>query len=242
MWTTDKKPSEHDADIILKHSEFMAKRIAALTPGTPSGVLACDVLLQLQKDPVLKPFWYQEKIYDDIKPVPDIEFKGSQLVQASFDIKVGNEMVIIGQDDYVKYEDMEAKENIIPPNHLAMIKSREYLYMPPFLAGSLVTPVDLAMSGASNISTMLDPSFEGFLLLSIFNNSSYDINIKRGMKVSRILFHMVAYIDQLHTGIKYSHSHEKLMTLKSIIDERVLRMDSNKTVHSKKIKELLKRI
>jgi deoxycytidine triphosphate deaminase len=116
---------------------------------------------------------------------------------------------------------------------LPIVKSREFICMPPFLVVLLVSPVRTAINGISNISTMIDPNFEGFLLLNFANLSPRDLQITPGDLVCRAIFHMVAQIGHLHEfteySPKYQATHERHLLLKDIIDLRI--KDMKHTVH-----------
>jgi deoxycytidine triphosphate deaminase len=125
---------------------------------------------------------------------------------------------------------------------LAIVKSREFICMPPFLEALLVSPVRTAINGISNISTMIDPNFEGFLLLNFANLSSWDIQITLGDLVCRAVFHMVARVGHLHEfteySPKYQATHERHLLLKDIIDLRI--KDMKHTAHSPILQEKLR--
>jgi deoxycytidine triphosphate deaminase len=51
---------------------------------------------------------------------------------------------------------------------------------------------------------MIDPNFEGFLLLNFANLSLWDLQITLGDLVCRAVFHMVAQVGHLREFTEYS--------------------------------------
>lgn len=233
-----KKPSELTREEYKELSEFWARRIAARTPST-AAVLSRGVLSFLQ-DSVLCPFWQGDK-NNKLEPLSANLFEDYSL--AAIDLCVGNEMLVIeaNKEEVIdRSSELQSGQYVeLPPKCHAIIKSREYIFMPPFLVGLLISPVDSAISCLSNISTMLDPLFEGFLILNITNLSSWKIKIKPGMVVSRVVFHMVAYIDQIQVIKDYPRTHAQFLTLKEILKKRVDRMKEESRVYSEEIREIL---
>lgn len=233
-----KKP-ELNSEMYSKSAEFMAKRIAARAPGTPTAVLATDTLELLQEN-ALAPFWQEEFNADP----PKIEYiqprnlnKGD--IRSSLDLHVGTELLILSNTEndwkYTKFgPDCDSVD--LPPSALTIIKSHEYFFMPPFLCGFVVTPVHAAMCGLSNISTMIDPKFEGFLLLNFVNLSPWPVTLKYNSVISRVVFHMVAYTSELRKVGKYPRDHGDAMDLRSIINKRINDKELENRVFSSNLK------
>lgn len=226
------RPLARRHDSYDERADFMARRIAALTSGAPAAVLSGDALAMLQQDDILRPFWRQE-LNDNLVEMTSLDLsnpEGKDLppMQASLNLHVGNEMLVIEQGKEPRYVRWTScRSEVLPPMSLAIVKSREFICMPPFLVGLLVTPVRAAMSGVSNISTMLDPNFEGFLLLNFVNLSPWPLNISPDAVVSRIVFHMIAHIGRLSGATAYSATHESLLLLEEIIGQRIRQMESS---------------
>jgi deoxycytidine triphosphate deaminase len=165
-------------------------------------------------------------------------------MQASLNLHVGNEMLVIEKDKEPQYTASPSfTSKVLPPMALAIVKSREFICMPPFLVALLVSPVRTAINGISNISTMIDPNFEGFLLLNFANLSPWDLQITPDDLVCRAVFHMVAQVSRLREfteyAPKYQATHEQHLLLRDIIDFRV--KDMKHTVHSPTLQEKLQK-
>jgi deoxycytidine triphosphate deaminase len=234
----EERPGSYD-----ERADFMARRIASRTSGAPAAVLSGDALVMLQEDEDLRPLW-REELNGDLICMTSSELKNPENqrlppMQASLNLHVGNEMLVIEgnkEPQHVKWDSPTCER--LPPMSHAIVKSRELICMPPFLVALLVSPVRTAISGVSNISTMIDPNFEGFLLLNLVNHSPWDLNISPGAIVGRAVFHMVAHVDVLH-GTTYSATHEGLRRLEEIIDRRLKEMES--TVYSSILREKLRK-
>ena len=234
-----------------ERADMMARRIAALTAGSPAAVLSGDALALLQEDEDLTPFWWQ----DSHNPygVP-LRMEPSELknlgtaelppMQASLNLHVGNEMLVIEKDKEPQLISSSSfSSQVLPPMALAIVKSREFICMPPFLVALLVSPVRTAINGISNISTMIDPNFEGFLLLNFSNLSPWNLQIAPGDLVCRAVFHMVTQVGLLREftqySPKYQPTHGPHLLLKDIINLRT--SDMQRTVHSPILQEKLQK-
>jgi deoxycytidine triphosphate deaminase len=234
-----KKPDEYPPDEYDENAKIVARIIASRTPGAPAAVLSGKALELLQRNPVLRPFWTEEK-RGQLRPLvlerPPVKVGTDSRteVRAALDVHIGHEMLILGdpQQSPTRYMGPDAPEGVLAPGEAAIIKSLEYFYMPPFLAGLLVTPVASAMSGMSNISTMIDPVFEGFLLLNIHNPSPWPLSLKYRMVISRVTFLMVAHLGESSLAAPYQWTHGGRMKLSDIVSDRVERMQGGERVYS----------
>lgn len=208
-----------------QHAEFMARRIAARVPAAPAAVLSNEALHLLQCS-ALAPFW-RESLSGTPKGKPEaINAKYlKESSRAALDLRIGSEMLILdlGKKSSFEYKSLAPNIDIsLPPKNFAIIKSLEYLCMPPFLVGLIVTPVTTAMSAISNIATMIDPFFEGYLLLNFYNFSEWStITLKLEMVVSRVVFHMVAEFGEPQVVEPYRYGVGGKYSLKEIIEKRV---------------------
>jgi len=197
----------------------------------------------LQKDEDLKPFWREDLNSELLSMTPsdlsNPENKQLPPMQASLNLHVGNEILVIDGDKEPRYKRWTSSTSEeLPPRSLAIVKSRELICMPPFLVALLVTPVRTAINNISNISIMIDPNFEGFLLLNLVNLSPWHINISPGAVVGRAVFHMIAHVGHLR-GTPYSVTHENLRFLHKIIDLRIKEMES--TLYAPMLREKLRK-
>jgi deoxycytidine triphosphate deaminase len=224
----------------VERAGYMARLLAARSAGSPAAVLSGDALALLQEDPVLQLFWRGEPNGEffaiDPEELRNPDNQEDPATCASFDLHVGYEMLLIEPSvRHVRFEGN--KKETIPPGSLVIVKSWEYVCMPPFLAGLLVSPVAVAMNGASNISTMIDPVFDGFLILNFTNLSPWSIEITPRRLVSRIVFHMVAHVDNPRLGGRYRRTHREQEDLQDIIKGRIGRIEEDEKPGREKAKE-----
>lgn len=104
---------------------------------------------------------------------------------AKLDLHVGSEYYLFYSADIPVLSDpprtLQAGQKIVlRPGDGLIIKSREYLVMPRDLAGIVSSKVGFTLLGLTPISTTVDPTFEGFLVLVVRNHGNDEIHLTCG--------------------------------------------------------------
>ena len=82
---------------------------------------------------------------------------------------------------------------IIKPGDGIVFRTREYLRMPRNLIGFVASKVGFSTLGLSSVSATVDPTFEGFLIITVWNQSMDEIHLTTQDAVATLSF---AELDQ----------------------------------------------
>lgn len=74
----------------------------------------------------------------------------------------------------------EGEGFILKPGDTAIIKTREYIEMPKNIGGLISSKLPLVSFGVSHVSTTLDPTFQGYLSITLTNIGGYNIRLDFG--------------------------------------------------------------
>lgn len=89
---------------------------------------------------------------------------------------------------------------IIPPNDTVLFFSREYIEVDNTLAGTFHSKVSCVSKGLGHISTTLDPTWKGQLLLSVSNPTSRDVIFDLDKSGGNIVTLLLYKMDDFVTG------------------------------------------
>lgn len=76
----------------------------------------------------------------------------------------------------------------IPPNGFILAGAVEYIRMPNNLLGFVMDKSSLARRGLSVFNTVLEPGWEGHLVLEIVNNLGIPVHLYPGMGIAQLCF------------------------------------------------------
>lgn len=97
---------------------------------------------------------------------------------------------------------------MIPPNDTVLLFSKEYIEIDRSLAGTLHSKVARGCQGFGNISTTLDPTWKGQLIISLNNPMSDEIKFDLDMNSGNIMTLLLHKLDQNVTG-EYVHDNNQ---------------------------------
>ncbi|WP_083887045.1 dCTP deaminase domain-containing protein [Nodosilinea nodulosa] len=99
---------------------------------------------------------------------------------ASYDLRIGNSYKLDKHAIGLPLKDKE--EFILDPNSSVIIETMESVNFPETRFGHIVPKVKLLQKGISNTSSKIDPGYDGFLLVTLFNLGKKPVSLKRGDK------------------------------------------------------------
>jgi deoxycytidine triphosphate deaminase len=103
-----------------------------------------------------------------------------------FDFRIGNEIWLWSTQKVVN---PDIEEVYLKPGESAVIKTYEYLQVPPDMAGMIQSKVSWVSLGISHISTTIDPTFRGHLAIAIANLGVKDLPLKYKSKFATGIFY-----------------------------------------------------
>ncbi len=127
-----------------------------------------------------------------------IEPTGDNSIQpASIDCRLGTHFLVIEDksmdcltlDTEIKYRDFESDTITIPAHSFLLASTHEYIKLPNFLTAFV--------EGRSSIGRMglfiqnagwVDPGFEGYLTLELYNANSLPIKLQSGRRICQLVF------------------------------------------------------
>jgi dCTP deaminase len=118
---------------------------------------------------------HQIKSYVKAKKLIIEPFDQSYLEPASYDLRVGNNIISITNGGP---KQLTADKFIINPGELILVESLEKVGFPDFLQGRICSKVTLLQKGLSSIATKIDPGYglpDGWPLLLVFHHYGHEI-------------------------------------------------------------------
>lgn len=130
-----------------------------------------------------------------------------------FDFRIGNEIWLWSIQDVVN---PDVEEVYLKPGESAVIKTHEYLQVPPDVAGIIQSKVSWVSLGISHISTTIDPTFRGHLAIAITNLGVKDIPLKYRSKFATGIFFKL----DTKTEKKFVRSHQDLKDIIQVFENK----------------------
>jgi dCTP deaminase len=105
-------------------------------------------------------------------------FESKCLQQSSYDLRLGTQAYLVGEDAPVLLTD-DQQYLTIPPGQFAILTCFEKLDLPKNLMGFITLRNNLKMQGLVNISGFhVDPTFKGILIFAVNNAGPADIRLR----------------------------------------------------------------
>ncbi|MEM0480914.1 MAG: dCTP deaminase [Candidatus Aenigmatarchaeota archaeon] len=126
-------------------------------------------------------------------------YKEENITSCSVDLTLSNEIAIY-EDIGIPYIDVKNSPKIktlkienefyLQPKSFVLATTEEYITLPDNIAGIVDGKSSLARRGllVHVSSSLVDPGFEGNLVLEMFNVNNVPIKIYKGMKIAKIFF------------------------------------------------------
>jgi dCTP deaminase len=116
-------------------------------------------------------------------------FDHSQAKRASYDLSLGDEVYITGQD-YPQRLSEKRPFVSIPRGQFALLMTKEYVTIPKDYLALISVRFGMKAQGLINVSGFhVDPGFEGKILFSVFNAGPADVVLKYGEPTFMIFFY-----------------------------------------------------
>jgi len=116
-------------------------------------------------------------------------FDPSQAKSASYDLRLGDEVYITGQD-YPQRLSEEKPFFSVPRGQFALLMTKEYLTVPPNYLALISIRFDKKAQGLINVSGFhIDPGFRGKILFSVFNAGPTDVVLKYDEPTFMVFFY-----------------------------------------------------
>lgn len=118
-------------------------------------------------------------------------------VGTEYTVISGDVSIIVGDWDSIKNSYQTHKVNLgdlihIPPFGFVLVKTWEYITMPPDVKGEVTPKTSYMRAGIATQSfTLIDPSFEGYLLIGLFNPTPQEKYVRSGSGLVLIHFEEV---------------------------------------------------
>ena len=131
-------------------------------------------------------------------------FVARQAHQASYDLRLGEEVYISG-DDHPRKLSVDSPFVTIPRGQFALLITREYITMPNDYMGLISIRLRIKIRGLINVSGFhVDPGFDGKLVFSVFNAGPTDVLLKYEDPTFMIFFYKLN-----HEAGPYDGEHDK---------------------------------
>jgi len=129
------------------------------------------------------------------------EFVPKQAVGASYDLSLGEEVYISGEDCPTKLSESSPFVSI-PRGQFALLMTKEYVKMPMDHFGLISIKFWKKAQGLINVSGFhVDPEFEGKIFFSVFNAGPSDVMLRYGEPTFMIFFYKLrGEVDQPYKG------------------------------------------
>jgi dCTP deaminase len=135
-------------------------------------------------------------------------FDEEQALWASYDLRLGDEVYISGEDYPRKLSD-DSPFISIPRGQFALLITKEYITMPTDYMGLISIRLGIKIRGLINVSGFhVDPGFEGKLIFSVFNTGPTDVVLKYKDPTFMIFFYKLN-----HKAGDYRGEHDKQVSL-----------------------------
>lgn len=82
----------------------------------------------------------------------------------------------------------ENQHAIVSPQDGIVFRTREYLHMPRNLGGIVSSKIGFATLGLSAVSATVDPTFEGFLIITVWNHGNDEIHLTSEDAIATVSF------------------------------------------------------
>lgn len=168
-------------------------------------------------------------------------FDEEQAEGASYDLSLGEEVYISGQD----YPQRLSKSNpfiSLPRGQFALLMTKEYVMMPKGYLGFISIRFGIKAQGLINVSGFhVDPGFEGNIVFSVFNAGPSDVVLKYGEPVFMIFFYKLQH--DVDKGYEGESLHQKYLPTKLVtsvkgvsaslsdVDRRVSRLEVTNRIY-----------
>lgn len=134
-------------------------------------------------------FIIDEEIIKRGKRLLGPDFEPNQAGGASYDLSLGEEVYISGEDSPRLLSDANPFVSI-PRGQFALLLTKEYVRVPDNHLGFISIRFGKKAQGLVNISGFhVDPGFEGKIIFSVFNAGPTDVTLKYGEPIFMIFFY-----------------------------------------------------
>ncbi len=134
-------------------------------------------------------FLTDEEIIKRGKELLGPDFQQNQVSGASYDLSLGEEAYISGEDSPRSLSDANPFVTL-PRGQFALLLTKEYVKLPDDHLGFISIRFGKKAQGLVNISGFhVDPGFEGKILFSVFNAGPTDVVLKYGEPIFMIFYY-----------------------------------------------------
>jgi deoxycytidine triphosphate deaminase len=147
-----------------------------------------------------------DQLNDKILPLDDY----SCIQPIGYDVRVGNEVWLWSAQEFI---DPEKEALIIRPGEVAVIRTYEYMKVPRDMAGIVKSKVSLVSIGLSHVSTTVDPTFKGYLAVTVSNVGVRDIRLKYKDPFATVVFFRLSSETLVP---EFSRPHQNLKSLMQV--------------------------
>jgi dCTP deaminase len=146
-------------------------------------------------------FLTDKEIKDRNKELFREGFVEKQAVGASYDLSLGEEVYISGEDCPTKLSESSPFVSI-PRGQFALLMTKEYVKIPKNHFGLISIKFWKKAQGLINVSGFhVDPAFEGKIFFSVFNAGPSDVMLRYGEPTFMIFFYKLrGEVDQPYKG------------------------------------------
>jgi len=134
-------------------------------------------------------FLTDKEIKDKNKELFKEGFVPKQAIHASYDLSLGDEVYISGEDCPKRLSKISPFVSI-PRGQFALLMTKEYVTVPTDHLGFISIKFGIKAQGLINVSGFhVDPGFEGKILFSVFNAGPSDVVLEYGEPTFMIFFY-----------------------------------------------------
>jgi dCTP deaminase len=167
-------------------------------------------------------------------------FDPKQAKYASYDLRLGDEVYISGED-YPRKLSYDWPFVSIPRGQFALLITREYITMPDNYMGLISIRLGKKLQGLMNVSGFhVDPGFDGKLVFSVFNAGPADVQLRYEDPTFMIFFYKLSKQAKSYEGERDKQEHLPLPVVTSLkgtsaslsdVDQRVQKLETTGKVY-----------
>lgn len=165
-------------------------------------------------------------------------FNYKQAAGASYDLSLGEEVYVSGEDYPVKLSESSPFVNL-PRGQFALLMTKEYVTMPKDHLGLISIKFGKKAQGLINVSGFhVDPGFKGNIVFSVFNAGPNDVVLKYGEPTFMIFFYKLQHdVDKGYEGESLYQKHLPTKLVTSIKGVSASLFDVDKRVRDLEVRE-----
>lgn len=126
------------------------------------------------------PFWGSEKLRAELGQLVS-PYKAELVTQGSIELRMGREAFVTGGEGKRVVLEKDGEDFVIPPGQFGQLLTLERVHVPTTAIAFISIKFKHKLRGLVNVSGFhVDPGYDGWLVLSVYNAGASNIRLSRG--------------------------------------------------------------